>query len=241
MTHERNTLTRWHDQIWRRTAGLVRVAAPPTGARLMGVTLPGASHPLSTGEPPALHDRARDNLQFIRETMERAGAFTAISGQGMMAIGVLATAAAWIAARQPTRRGWLATWLAAAGFSAIVSLWAIVRKARDTGTPLLSGPGRKLVLGFSPPILVGALLTVALYRAGLDGILPGMWLLLYGTAVVCGGTFSVPIVPVMGVCFMALGAIAVLAPGAWGGRELAGGFGGFHLVFGAAIAWRYGG
>ena len=173
--------------------------------------------------------------------MERAGAFTAISGQGMMTLGVLATVAAWVAARQPTRRDWLATWLVAAGLSAIVSLWAIVRKARATGTPLLSGPGRKLLLGFSPPMLVGALLTVALYRAGLDGILPGMWLLLYGTAVVCGGTFSVPIVPVMGVCFMALGAVAVLAPGAWGGRELAAGFGGFHLLFGAAIARRYGG
>jgi hypothetical protein len=207
----------------------------------MGVTLPGASPRVSNGEPPALHDRARDNLQFIRETMERAGAFTAISGQGMMVIGVVATGAAWIAGRQATRQGWLTTWLVAAGLSAFVSLWAIIRKARATGTPLLSGPGRKLVLGFSPPMLVGALLTVALYRAGLDGMLPGMWLLLYGTAVVCGGTFSVPIVPVMGMCFMALGAIAVLAPGAWGGRELAAGFGGLHLLFGAAIARRYGG
>ena len=105
--------------------------------------------------------------------MERAGAFTAISGQGMIVIGVLATIAAWVAARQPTRQAWLATWLGAAGLSAAVSLWGIVRKARDTGTPLLSGPGRKLVLGFSPPMLVGALLTVALFRAGLDPILPG--------------------------------------------------------------------
>jgi hypothetical protein len=208
---------------------------------LVSVTFPGASPRTSDGEPPALHDRARDNLQFIRETMERAGAFTAISGLGMMVMGVLATIAAWVAARQPARQAWLATWLTAAGLSAAVSLWAIVRKARATGTPLLSGPARKLLLGFSPPMLVGALLTVALFRAGLDGLLPGMWLLLYGTAVICGGTYSVPIVPVMGLCFMALGAVAVLAPGAWGGRELAAGFGGFHLVFGAAIARRYGG
>jgi hypothetical protein len=205
------------------------------------VSFPSAPSRASDREPPALHDRALDNLQFIRETMERAGAFTAISGQGMMVIGVFATIAAWVAARQPTRQAWLATWLGAAGLSAAVSLWAIVRKARDTGTPLLSGPGRKLVLGFSPPMLVGALLTVALFRAGLDPILPGMWLLLYGTAVICGGTYSVPIVPVMGLCFVALGAVAVLAPGTWGGRELAAGFGGLHLVFGAAIAWRYGG
>jgi hypothetical protein len=216
-------------------------AAARSGARLIGVTFPGASPRTSDGEPHALHERARDNLQFIRETMERAGAFTAISGLGMMVMGVLATIAAWVAARQSARQSWLATWLLAAGLSAAVSLWAIVRKARATGTPLLSGPARKLLLGFSPPMLVGALLTVALFRAGLDSLLPGMWLLLYGTAVICGGTYSVPIVPVMGLCFVALGAVAVLAPGAWGGRELAAGFGGFHLVFGAAIARRYGG
>jgi hypothetical protein len=182
-----------------------------------------------------------DNLQFIRETMERAGAFTAISGQGMVVIGLLATAAAWIAAREPSRIEWLRTWLIAAALSIAVSLFAIARKARASGTPVLSGPGRKLALGFAPPMVVGALLTLALYRAGLDAALPGVWLLLYGTAVVGGGTFSVRIVPVMGVCFMAIGALALFAPRAWANGELAAGFGGLHVLFGAAIARRFGG
>jgi hypothetical protein len=185
--------------------------------------------------------RALDNLQFIRDTMERAGAFTAISGQGMMVIGVIAVAAAWIAARQPSRLEWIETWLLAAALSAAVSVFAIVRKARAAGTPILSGPGRKLALGFAPPMLVGGLLTLALYRAGLDAALPGVWLLLYGTAVVCGGTFSVRIVPVMGLCFMALGAVALFAPASLGGKELAAGFGALHIIFGGAIARRYGG
>jgi hypothetical protein len=205
------------------------------------VTLPHASQRPSGGEPPALHVRALDNLQFIRDTMERAGAFTAISGQGMIAVGLLALVAAWIAVRQPSRDGWLATWVVAAALSAVVSMAAIVRKARSAGTPLLSGPGRKLALGFAPPMVVGALLTGALFRVGLDGLLPAVWLLLYGTAVVCGGTFSVRIVPVMGVCFMTLGAVALGAPNSWGCAELAAGFGGIHIAFGAAIARRYGG
>jgi len=198
-----------------------------------------SSSPDAGAEP--LHLRAVDNLQFIRDAMERAGAFTAISGRGMVAMGLVAVAAARIASTRTDRAEWLLTWLVAAAVGAFLGTVAIARKARAAGTPLLAGPGRKLALGFSPPIIVGALLTVALYRAGLESLLPAVWLLLYGTAVVCGGTFSVRIVPVMGVCFMILGAVALLLPVAWGSAELALGFGALHFGFGIAIARRYGG
>jgi hypothetical protein len=92
-----------------------------------------------------------------------------------------------------------------------------------------------------PPLLVGVLLTIALVRAGQVGTLPGTWLLLYGTGVVTGGAYSVRIVPLMGLCFMALGSIALFAPAAWGNALMAIGFGGFHLAFGLVIARRYGG
>ena len=194
-----------------------------------------------TEEPPALHDRAMDNLRFIRETMERASSFTAVPGWGGVLMGATALAASFIASQQTSRNLWLATWVVEALLAVIIGGWAMDRKARRVETPLLSGPGRKFALSYSPPIMVGVLLTLVLVRAGMLNALPGMWLLLYGTGVVTGGAFSVKIVPVMGLCFMLLGAVALFAPAAWGNYLMAAGFGGLHLIFGFIIARRHGG
>lgn len=196
---------------------------------------------LPADEPPALHARAMENLRFIRETMERAASFTAISGWGVAATGLVAIAAAAIAPARPGVRGWLATWLVAMVASAGVSGWATMRKARGAQVPILSGPGRKFLLAFLPPMLVGALLTVVLARSGQPALLPGTWLLLYGTAVTAGGVYSARIIPAMGSCFLILGAVALFTPPAWSAAVMALGFGGAHLVFGALIARRHGG
>ena len=191
--------------------------------------------------PPALQDRAIDNLRYIRETMERAGEFTAVSGWGEVIIGVTALAAAALASRQTTARGWLFTWLAAAVVSVIVAGIAMTRKSKAADVPLFNGPGRKFVLSFLPPMAVGALLTIVLFRADVMWALPGMWMLLYGTAVMTGGAFSVRIVPVMGICFMLLGAVALFTPPSARDWLMAAGFGAVHIVFGLLIARRYGG
>jgi|SRR5215471_3783203 len=191
--------------------------------------------------PPALHDRAMDNLRYIRETMERASAFTAVPGWGQVAIGITALVATPLAARQASARGWLGTWLAEAIISLLIAGWLMDRKARALGAPLLSGPGRKVAFSLSPPMFVGVVLTVVLFRAGLTEAIPGVWLLLYGTGVVTGGMFSVSVVPVMGICFMIFGALALFAPASWGNYLMAAGFGGLHIFFGTIIARKYGG
>lgn len=206
-------------------------------ADLQHADLP-SSDPVS---PRALHLRAMDNLRFIREIMEGAARFTAVSGLGEVAVGVTALAAAWIATRQSTPVGWLIVWLLEALVGVLVSVTAIVRKARRTDVALLSGPVQRFVLGLLPPFVAGGMLSAVFFLQGSYAVLPGLWLLLYGTGVVTGGAFSVRIVPFMGIAFMGLGACALIAPASWGDLFLAAGFGGLHIVFGAYIAWRHGG
>lgn len=194
-----------------------------------------------SSDPIPLSHRAMEDLRFIRQTMENGNAFTAVPGWGGVAMGVTALAAAAVAAGRATPEGWLGVWAAEAVLAAGIGGWAVERKARRVGLPVLSGAGRKVLLGFTPPALAGIVLTLALWRWEATGLIPGAWLLLYGVAVVAGGTFSVRVVPLMGVCFMVLGALGLLlAPGS-GNALMAVGFGGLHIVFGILIARRHGG
>ena len=192
-------------------------------------------------EPVRLEVRAADNLRFIRETMESAGRFTAVPGWGGVGMGVTALAAAVVAVRQPTPLRWLAVWLVELAVAVAIASGATVQKARASKSEVFSAAGRKFVLSFLPPLIVGALLTVILVHSGLFAALPGTWLLLYGAAVATGGAFSVRVVPVMGVCLMGAGAVALFTPPGYGDIWMAIGFGGLQIVFGMMIAFRYGG
>ena len=191
--------------------------------------------------PAALADHAADHLAFIRETMTRAGRFTAVSGVGVMATGVIGSVAAALAPRMPSVEAWLLIWLAAAAAAVVLTVVFIARKAARSGQSLRAGPARTFALAFAPPLAAGALLTAALALRGAWDLLPGMWLVCYGAAVVSGGAFSVRAVPFMGTALVVLGAVTLFAPVAAHPWLLGAGFGGVHLVFGYIIARYHGG
>lgn len=182
-----------------------------------------------------------DNLRFIRETMEAAGTFTAVSGWGQVVIGTTAVVAAIVADRFPESAEWVLVWAAEALLALLISVWFMYDKARSASLPLLTGSARKLLFSFTPVFMVGMVLTYALMRRSLYPLLPGVWMLLYGTAVVAAGAFSVRIVPVMGAAFILTGAVALFAPVSWSTGLMIVGFGALHVVFGVVIARRHGG
>lgn len=198
-------------------------------------------HTDEPGQPINLGDRAIDNLEFIRETMERSTSFTAVPGYGGMLMGVTALAAAYIAAQQVYLRGWLITWLVEAALAFAIGLLAMWQKSRIVESSLLSTPSKKFALGFAPPLICGIAITLGLWRYEHYEMMAPVWMLCYGAAVICGGAFSVRIIPVMGWVFIVLGAAAFAMPAGSGNYLMAASFGLTHVIFGAIIARRYGG
>lgn len=192
-------------------------------------------------EPAKIGDRAIDNLKFIRETMERSTHFTAVPGYGGMLMGATAIAAAYFASTQIYLRDWLVTWLVEAFLAFAIGLLAMGQKSKLVGTPLFSVPAKKFALSFAPPLICGIAITLGLWRYEHYEMMAPVWMLCYGAAVVCGGAFSVRVVPVMGWGFIGLGAAAFALPAAYSNWLMAASFGVMHIVFGAIIARRYGG
>jgi hypothetical protein len=193
-------------------------------------------------QPSPIHERALDDLRFIRSAVENAGAFTAVSGTGGVAMGVIGLIAAAIAAPETNQpQLWLTIWLAAAVIATIAGSVAMVRKSRRAGISLLSPPARRFALAFFPALIAGAVLTAALVVRELFDLLPALWLLLYGVAASAGGALSVRVVPFMGLALLLIGLVALFVPLPAANLLLALGFGVVHIAGGVVIIRRYGG
>jgi hypothetical protein len=173
--------------------------------------------------------------------MERASQFTAVPGWGGIGMGAVALGASAASRLDPTPEWWILCWLAASPAAILVGAGTMFRKARRLNVSMRGPASRRFSFGLLPPLGAGAVLTLAIWSTGQAGLLPGVWLLLYGTGILTGGMNSVPVVPVMGLCFMVVGAFALASPFEVASALMVAGFGGLHIVFGAFIVRRYGG
>lgn len=199
-------------------------------------------------EQPSVHT-ARENLLYIRRTLEAAGQLTAVPGKCLMATGLIAlagaafnrlvTGAPWSSGPDP--RFALATWGIVLGLSLTIVLFGIYRKSLRICTPIQAPLLRKLLWSLCPALFVGALLTGLAVRSDNLDWLPVIWLGCYGAAVTNGGQVSVAPIRYMGLCFLLAAGGAAISPKETGLAWLALGFGWLHFVYGAYIARRHNG
>ncbi len=218
--------------------------------------------PLSRDVPRPDGEQAGEHLRFIREVMDRSAPFTAVPGRGLVLMGLTALVATLLSMLQPTPAGWLRVWVVEALVGGAIGIVTLRIKAHQAGLSLARGPGQKYLRSLLPPIVAGAVLTLALYvrsttlgapdfysfgaprlwkdssGGGTLDLLPGVWLLLYGTGTVTGGLSSISIVPRTGLVFMVLGVAALFAPLFYATLLLALGFGVLHMLAGVFI-WRH--
>ncbi len=196
---------------------------------------PGVSSPVS------LHSRAIADLRFIRDTMAGTAAYTAFSGLGLFIIGLGALLAGFLAEREAGVTSRLGIWVADAAVSIAIGCVTSILKARAADQPLFAGPIRKFSLSFAPAIVAGGVLTWVMLGTASQGLLPGIWLLLYGVGLVSASTLSIRVVSAAGVVFFFLGALALTALAPWSEFVLWAGFAALHIAMGTVIWRRHGG
>ena len=193
-------------------------------------------------EPESIHDRALDQIRYIRSAVESGGAFTAVPGLGGVAMGVVGLVAAAVAAPETgSPKRWLAVWLIAAAIAVTIGIVSMVRKSREAGPSLVSVPARRFALAFFPALAAAAVLTIALVQRQAWDLLPPLWLLSYGVAVTGGGALSVRIVPFMGLALLLIGLLVLFVPFQVANLLLGLGFGVVQIAAGVVIMRRYGG
>ncbi|MEM7166744.1 MAG: hypothetical protein AAF581_14855 [Planctomycetota bacterium] len=204
----------------------------------MGAKIQPLHPPQPVAEP--LQDHALDRLREIRETMALSTKFTSISGIGALGQGCLALLTSYWTWQQ-VGRDWLLGWALCGGAALALGIGSTYVKARRTRQGLFGVAGRRFLKGLFPALLAGGFMSFVAYDRGYWDLLPGVWMLLYGIGVVAAGMHSARIVSMMGYSFLLLAVPTLMTPVEWSTLWMACGFGGLHVVFGIAIARRYGG
>lgn len=188
-----------------------------------------------------IYERAAAQIEYIRDTMSQASAFTAVPGVGLMLIGLSAIGTwALLHSLDVSRDDRLIGWMLNALVALPIGLGAMYLKAQRLSLPLWHGPGRRFLLALAPSGLAAGALTIALYQRDVLELVRGVWLTTYGIGVMAAGAYSIRPVPVMGALFLGCGITNLLVPHLTT-EIMVVAFGGLHLVFGYIIWKHHGG
>jgi hypothetical protein len=193
---------------------------------------------LQSDVPVSIETRALGTLAYIRTSIESSGSM-AVPGMAGVVMGCIGVIVAILASTAWGGPHWLVIWVAAGGTAFLVGGALMAREAAQSGHARYLGPVRKFLLCLCPALLAGAVLTFVLWHAGIEELLPGTWLLLYGCAVLSASTVTIAstmrLICIMGVLFVALGSIAFALPSGGHTAILGLGFGALHIIFGLLV------
>lgn len=180
-------------------------------------------------------------VSVIRDTLDRAQRFTAISGKAMLAVGITALLASAAARNVHDARQWLSIWMGECALALSLSLIGMSRRLGGWKAILHSPSGKRCALVLLPTAVSGFVTTLFAIRFGwlslvtpIPDWLPGLWLLFYGAAVFSGGTVSLPEIRWLGLSLFATGICAAFF--GWPAFiTTIIGFGLLHIIFGALL------
>jgi hypothetical protein len=199
---------------------------------------PTAVFPIQSEAPAAIESRALGTLAYIRASIESSSSMD-VPGMAGIVMGIIGVLAAIVVSLPRWAAHWLGIWLAAAVVALVLGGALVARQIAQRGHARYLGPVRKFLLCLCPALLAGAVLTVVLVTAGEAHVIPGMWLLLYGCAVLSASTVTTAgiarLICLMGGLFVALGLITFLLPATVHTAMLGLGFGILHIIFGFLI------
>jgi hypothetical protein len=196
---------------------------------------PSAVFPAQSEAPAAIESRALGTLAYIRASIESSSSMD-VPGMAGIVMGIIGVLAAVVVSLPFGAAHWLGIWVAAALIAFALGGALVARQAARRGQSRFLGPVRKFLLCLCPALFAGAVLTLVLATAGMVNDIPGMWLLLYGCAVLSASTVTIAgiarLICFMGTLFVALGLMTFALPAMAHTAMLGLGFGVLHIVFG---------
>ena len=203
-------------------------------------------------------DAAKHNLDALRDIkkiMERSSRFISLSGLSGIIVGICAIIGAIVANLRITNY-YLNEYLSGSAcpsclkreliiIAAIVLVVAFVTatlftffKSKKQGVPIWGTAAKRLLWNTIVPMIAGAFMLWRMMELGQYELIASGSLIFYGLALVNGSKYTMGEVKLLGYAEILLGIINL-----WLVRKglvmWAVGFGAFHIIYGAAMWWKY--
>jgi hypothetical protein len=198
----------------------------------------------------------QEDLQHIRQMMERSSRFISLNGLSGVAAGTIALIGAGIAYwlfqqdnvdyfsgnryvyshNLDVKLLLLATGVLICAIGA--GMFFTIQKSKRNGLKIWTSTTKALLAHLMVPLAAGGFFCLALFYHGLFGLIAPVTLLFYGLALVNAAQYTFSDIQYLGYCELFLGIIASFLPG-YGLLFWALGFGVLHIIYGSLMYKKY--